>query len=233
MSERCNTGESNAITPVQTRILIVEDETAIREMLAMSLRHEGFEVQEAGDSRAADVSIANGLPDLMLLDWMLPGTSGVEFARRLRREDMTRELPIIMLTARGEENDKLNGFDAGADDYVPKPFSVKELIARINAVLKRSRGFAPDEILETEGLTLDPVSHRVTIGGEPVKVGPTAANFWIEFGVVMSTLKNAPLMSTSEDCASFLSPRTTTGSCRQCMALATGSPSRPRRTGAG
>jgi len=173
MTERCNSGESNAITPVQTRILIVEDETAIREMLAMSLRHEGFEVQEAADSRAADISIAEGIPDLMLLDWMLPGTSGIEFARRLRREDMTRELPIIMLTARGEENDKLNGFDAGADDYVPKPFSVKELIARINAVLKRSRGFAPDEILETEGLTLDPVSHRVTIRGEHVKVGPT------------------------------------------------------------
>lgn len=173
MPESCNTGEAIAIKSMQTRILIVEDEVAIREMLAMSLRHEGFEVHEAGDAQAANVAIADNIPDLVLLDWMLPGTSGIEFARRLRGEDMTKELPIIMLTAKGQEADKLNGFDAGADDYVPKPFSVKEVIARIHAVLKRTRGFGQDEILEVADLTLDPVSHRVTIGTDQIKIGPT------------------------------------------------------------
>lgn len=173
MTKSCNTAEATTIKSMQTRILIVEDETAIREMVAMSLRHDGFEVEEARDAATASVVIADNIPDLILLDWMLPGVSGVEFARRLRREDMTRDLPIIMLTAKGEESHKLSGFDAGADDYVPKPFSVKELIARIHAVLKRSRGFADNEILEIEELALDPVSHRVTISGDPVKFGPT------------------------------------------------------------
>ncbi len=173
MPKSCNTGDATSIKSMQTRILIVEDETAIREMVVMSLHREGFEVQEATDAASAGIAIADKIPDLVLLDWMLPGMSGVEFAKRLRGDEMTRELPIIMLTARGQEADKLSGFDAGVDDYVPKPFSVKELIARIHAVLKRARGFGPDEILTVERLTLDPVSHRVTIGDDQIKIGPT------------------------------------------------------------
>jgi len=113
---------------MNTSILIVEDEVAIREMVAMSLVHEGFTVNEAGSTRDADRILGDGLPDLVLLDWMLPGTSGLEYARRLRRDESTRDVPIILLTAKSEENDKLVGFEAGVDDYIPKPFSIRELI---------------------------------------------------------------------------------------------------------
>ncbi len=155
------------------RILVVEDEQAIREMLAFTLRRAEFEVLEAGDTREATEILAGTRPDLLLLDWMLPGISGVDFARRLRREEATRELPIIMLTARGEEESRLKGFAVGADDYVTKPFSNQELVARIRALLRRAGSSREEEILEIEGLTLDTAGHRVKIRGETVKLGPT------------------------------------------------------------
>ncbi len=153
-------------------ILVVEDEAAIREMLVMALERGGFAVREAGDAVEAESAIADQLPDLVLLDWMLPGASGVELARRLRRDDYSRELPIIMLTARGEEEDKVRGLESGADDYVVKPFSPRELLARINALLRRS-GVEDEEPLRFEGLVLDPAGHRVSADGSPLEMGPT------------------------------------------------------------
>ncbi len=154
------------------RVLIVEDEAAIREMVGFALRRAGFEVDEVGDAAQAQTRIFEQVPDLLLLDWMLPDLSGVDLARRLRREEATAELPIIMLTAKGEEDDKIRGLDAGADDYVTKPFSPRELIARIRAVLRRA-SLPEDEKLEIGGLCLDPASHRITAHGEPVELGPT------------------------------------------------------------
>ncbi|MFP3875030.1 MAG: phosphate regulon transcriptional regulator PhoB [Thiohalophilus sp.] len=155
-------------------ILVVEDETAIREMLGFTLQRAGFRVIEAGDTREASEQLSKQKPDLVLLDWMLPGISGVEFAKRLRREDATRDLPVIMLTARGEEESKLRGYEAGIDDYVTKPFSTQELVARIRAVLRRSRaGQETPETIEIAGLTLDTASHRVSLNGEAINLGPT------------------------------------------------------------
>lgn len=159
---------SQAIT-----LLVVEDEAAIREMLQFTLARAGFRVIEAGDGREAGERLAEEKPDLVLLDWMLPGISGVEFAKRLRRDEATRDLPVIMLTARGEEESKLRGYEAGVDDYVTKPFSNQELIARIRAVLRRSRGPESSEIIEIAGLSLDSAGHRVSIQGQPVNLGPT------------------------------------------------------------
>ena len=122
------------------QILIVEDEAAIREMIALAISRAGMKPVHAGDVRASQEAIATRVPDLILLDWMLPGTSGIEYARRLRRDELTRNVPVIMLTARGEENDKVSGLEAGVDDYVVKPFSARELVARIKAVLRRSHG---------------------------------------------------------------------------------------------
>ena len=158
---------------VETTILVVEDEPAIREMVEGALARAGFSVMGAADTGEATSHIGERLPDLILLDWMLPGASGIEYARRLKRDELTREVPVIMLTARGEESDRLTGFDAGVDDYVSKPFSMRELVARVRAVLRRASGAAPEEALEVEGLRLDPVSHRVTGGGDPIKMGPT------------------------------------------------------------
>ncbi len=156
-----------------TRILIVEDEDAIRAMTALALEQAGLEVEEAADAAVAWAKVNDQLPDLILLDWMLPGVSGVEFARRLRREELTREIPVIMLTARVDEHDKIRGLDAGADDYITKPFSPKEMLARIRAVLRRVQAAPNGEALEAEGLRLDPVSHRVTSRTDPVELGPT------------------------------------------------------------
>ncbi|HID49470.1 MAG TPA: phosphate regulon transcriptional regulatory protein PhoB [Chromatiales bacterium] len=153
-------------------ILIVEDEAAIREMLNFTLRRAGYAVLEAADAREATTLLARK-PDLVLLDWMLPGISGVEFARRLRRDAATRDLPVIMLTARTEEENKLKGFDAGADDYVTKPFSPQELLARIQAVLRRCRPLAGGEIIEINGLELDTAGHRLRAHGQPLDLGPT------------------------------------------------------------
>ena len=155
------------------RVLVVEDELAIREMLGFTLARAGFEVLEAEDTREATDLIARTRPDVVLLDWMLPGISGIDFARRLRREEATRELPIIMLTARGEEASKLKGFAVGADDYITKPFSTQELIARIKALLRRSGIEREDEMVVIEGLSLDTAGHRVNIKGKTVKLGPT------------------------------------------------------------
>ncbi len=154
-------------------ILLVEDEAAIREMVRHALSRAGFEIRAVADAAQADREIERRPPDLILLDWMLPGISGLEFARRLRRRDATRSIPLIMLTAKGEEGDRLSGFDAGADDYVVKPFSVKELVARIGAVLKRTTPAGGDDPIEADGLRLDPVSHRVSGRGEAIRVGPT------------------------------------------------------------
>lgn len=155
------------------RILIVEDEQPIREMVVFSLTGSGFEVDEAADARQAQACIAECLPDLILLDWMLPGMSGIDFARRLKREDLTRELPIIMLTARAEEEDKVQGLESGADDYITKPFSPRELVARIRAVLRRGNPAAEDETLRANELSVDLASHRVSIGEALLDLGPT------------------------------------------------------------
>jgi two-component system, OmpR family, phosphate regulon response regulator PhoB len=158
-------------------VLVVEDESAIAELISINLRHSGFEVVIAESADRAQAAVDRVLPDLVLLDWMLPGQSGLQLAKRWRTDPRTRELPIIMLTARMEEADKIAGLDAGADDYLTKPFSTKELLARIRAVLRRKAPEALDTAVEVAGLRLDPATRRVVrrIDGEPreVKVGPT------------------------------------------------------------
>jgi len=158
---------------MQKRILIVDDEPAIREMVAFALRKGDYEPVHAGDAREAQSAIADKVPDLILLDWMLPGTSGLELARRWRREDLTREIPIIMLTARGEEDDRVGGLEAGVDDYVVKPFSARELLARIRAVMRRSREDDEDGSVSLGGLRIDGAAHRVFANEEPINIGPT------------------------------------------------------------
>ncbi|HVO07405.1 MAG TPA: phosphate regulon transcriptional regulator PhoB [Burkholderiaceae bacterium] len=154
-------------------ILIVEDERPIREMIAFGLKRAGFEVREAEDSRAARSAMADRRPDLMLVDWMLPDTSGLELTRSLKRERETRDLPIIMLTARAAEADKVAGLDGGADDYLTKPFSPRELLARVNALLRRTSGQDEGEVVTRGELVLDRAGHRVNCRGRPVVMGPT------------------------------------------------------------
>ncbi len=154
------------------RILVVEDEAPIRQMIAFNLSRAGFEVQEAQDCSSARLRIADARPDLLLVDWMLPDSSGLELTRTLRREEANRDIPIIMLTARAEERDKLLGLDGGADDYITKPFSPRELLSRINAVLRRAAP-ASDEPLIAGDLRLDPVSHRVFAQDVEIAPGPT------------------------------------------------------------
>jgi two-component system phosphate regulon response regulator PhoB len=155
------------------QILVVEDERPIREMIAFGLRRAGFEVREAADARSGRAEVANKLPDLLLVDWMLPDTSGLEFTRALKRDRETREVPIIMLTARAEEGDKVAGLEGGADDYITKPFSPRELLARINAVLRRTTPVEGTERIDVEGLVLDQSSQRVSSGERTVALGPT------------------------------------------------------------
>ncbi len=155
------------------QILVVEDERPIREMIAFGLRRAGFEVREAADARAARAEVANRRPDMLLVDWMLPDTSGLEFTRALKRDRETRELPVILLTARAEEADKVAGLEGGADDYITKPFSPRELLARINAVLRRAMPGDGTERVEIEGLVLDQGSQRVSAGEHTVALGPT------------------------------------------------------------
>ena len=154
-------------------ILVVEDEPAIQELIAYNLKQAGHQPLRADNAEQAMNLIANALPDLVLLDWMLPGLSGIEFAKRLRADKRTRLIPIIMLTARSDEQDKLQGLETGADDYITKPFSPRELNARIKAVLRRRAPEMTDDMVQLGGLRLDPATHRVTGNGAPIELGPT------------------------------------------------------------
>lgn len=158
---------------MQRKVLIVEDEAPIREMVAFALSRAGMICFEAADVKEAELAVLKSLPDVVLLDWMLPGTNGIEYAKRLRREDLTKEVPIIMLTARGEEDDRIRGLECGADDYLVKPFSTRELIARINAVLRRSAPYFEDETVKVDGLTIDMAAHRVFADENGLSLGPT------------------------------------------------------------
>ena len=161
-----------AIMP-KHRILIVDDEAAIRDMLSIALDAAGFNVLEANNAQLAHASIIDNQPDLVLLDWMMPGTTGLELLRRLKRDELTAKIPIIMLTAKAEEDSKIAGLDAGADDYIHKPFSPRELISRVNAVLRRIGREALQEPITIGELIFDPLGHRVTIAGETVNLAPT------------------------------------------------------------
>jgi len=154
-------------------VLVVEDEPAIQELIAFNLKQAGHIVMAAPSAEQAQHLIKETLPDLILLDWMLPGMSGIDFARKLKGDGYTKGIPVIMLTARGEEQDKVKGLETGADDYVTKPFSPRELNARIKAVLRRRAPQMTDELVDVAGLALDPVTHRVTGNGAPVELGPT------------------------------------------------------------
>jgi two-component system, OmpR family, phosphate regulon response regulator PhoB len=154
-------------------VLIVEDEAPLVTLLRYNLEKEGFEVGEAGDGEEALVRIAERRPDIVLLDWMLPLVSGIEVCRQIRRSPQTRTLPVIMLTARGEETDRVRGLDSGADDYIAKPFSLRELTARLRAVIRRAQPNAAEETLQFGEVTMDLAAHRVSRAGKPVHLGPT------------------------------------------------------------
>ena len=155
------------------RILVVEDEAPIRDMLCFVLEQNGYQAAVAADFNSALDMLVEPYPDLVLLDWMLPGGSGIQFAKKMKQHEITRNIPIIMITARGEEEDKIRGLEVGADDYVTKPFSPKELMARIKAVIRRVAPTSLDDVIEVQGLKLDPVSHRVTSAEQPLDMGPT------------------------------------------------------------
>ncbi len=154
-------------------VLIVDDEAAIREMIAVALQIAGYDCLEAENAQTAHALVVDHQPDIILLDWMMPDVSGIELARRLKRETAYADIPIIMLTARSEEDNKIQGLEAGADDYITKPFSPRELIARLKAVLRRTATAGIDEPIEVEGLRLDPSSHRVSSGETELEFGPT------------------------------------------------------------
>ncbi|EAR56937.1 putative DNA-binding response regulator PhoB [Photobacterium sp. SKA34] len=155
------------------RILVVEDEAPIREMLCFVLEQKGYQAIEAEDYDTALEKMCEPYPELILMDWMLPGGSGINLIKHLKRDELTRQIPVVMLTARGEEEDKVRGLEVGADDYITKPFSPKELMARLKAVMRRVSPTALDDVIDVQGLKLDPVSHRVTSGDEPLEMGPT------------------------------------------------------------
>lgn len=167
------------------RILIVEDESAIAELIAVNLRHNGFQPTWAMDSETAQRELDAVLPDVILLDWMLPGESGLSLARKWRKDPRTKEVPILMLTARGDESDRVAGLDAGADDYIVKPFSTKEMLARIRAVLRRRAPEQAGGSVAIGGLLLDASTHRVSYDGQMLKMGPT------EFKLLHYLMKNA------------------------------------------
>ena len=154
-------------------ILIVDDEAPIREMIAVALEMAVYTCLEAENTQQAHACIVDSKPDLILLDWMLPGTTGIELARRLKRDELTADVPIIMLTAKGEEDNKIQGLEVGADDYITKPFSPRELVARLKAVLRRAGPVDSEAPIEVAGLMLDPISHRVTIDNAAAEIGPT------------------------------------------------------------
>jgi len=155
------------------QILVVEDEAPIREMITFVLEQNGFNAIEAEDFEQAKAKIVEPYPDLILLDWMLPGGTGVKLAKSLKQNEYTRTIPIIMLTARADEDDKVQGFDAGVDDYVTKPFSPKELIARIKAVIRRVSPTSLEETIDFHGIKVDPIAHRVSINERALELGPT------------------------------------------------------------
>ena len=155
------------------KILIVEDEPAIQELITYNLQQAGYATTCAENAEKAITLVNEALPDLVLLDWMLPNMSGIEFAHILRKDKRTKLIPIIMLTARTEENDKVKGLEVGADDYITKPFSPRELIARINAVLRRRSPESSDEVVVIDALQLDPANHRVTVESQEIELGPT------------------------------------------------------------
>lgn len=161
------------MTKIKDKILIIEDEEAIRDMLGYALMKEGYICKEANDVEQARTTLEGDRPNLILLDWMLPGMSGIDYARRLRTVPETRDIPIIMLTAKGEEADKVRGLETGADDYITKPFSTKELIARVKAVLRRYSNAEQSGIVEVEGLTLDPETYRVSANDQIIDISPT------------------------------------------------------------
>ncbi len=154
-------------------ILVVEDDAAIRELLTISLESAGHRVIEAESAEAAEQLMKAALPDLILLDWMLPGRTGPQFAARIRENERSKEVPIIMLTARTDEQDRITGLDVGADDYIVKPFSPRELIARIKAVMRRRKPQLTEDQVQAQGLVLDPVTHRVTVEDQNLLIGPT------------------------------------------------------------
>ena len=162
-------------------ILVVEDEPAIQELVVINLKHAGFVVVQASSAEEAESAIRAALPDLVVLDWMLPGQSGVALAKKLRGDKRTSEIPIIMLTARAHEEDKIQGLDAGADDYVTKPFSPKELVARVRAVLRRRAPHLAGEVINIGDLQLDPATHRVQAGNQTIDLGPTEFRLLIFF----------------------------------------------------
>ena len=155
------------------RILVVEDEAPIREMLCFVLEQKGYETVEAEDYADGLAKVREPYPELIVLDWMMPGGSGILFIKQLKQDEMTRQIPVVMLTARGEEEDKVRGLEAGADDYITKPFSPKELTARLHAVMRRVSPTSVDEVIEVQGLKLDPVSHRVSAEEKALDMGPT------------------------------------------------------------
>jgi two-component system phosphate regulon response regulator PhoB len=167
------------------RILIVEDEPSIAELIAVNLRHNGFAPVWAEDGMAAQREIDSAMPDAILLDWMLPGQAGIDLARKWRKDARTKEVPILMLTARGDEPDKVAGLDAGADDYITKPFSTQEMLARIRAVLRRRAPEEANEVVTVGELSLDASTHRVSWRGESLRLGPT------EFKLLQHLMKHA------------------------------------------
>lgn len=155
------------------RILVLEDEAPIREMLCFVLEQKGYETIEAEDYADGLAKVREPYPELIVLDWMMPGGSGIQFIKQLKQDEVTRQIPVVMLTARGEEEDKVRGLEAGADDYITKPFSPKELTARLHAVMRRVSPTSVDEVIEVQGLKLDPVSHRVSAEEKALDMGPT------------------------------------------------------------
>ena len=158
---------------MKANILIVEDESPILELLALNISQAGYNPLRAISAEHVEKLISEALPDIILLDWMLPGMSGIDFAKKLRSNALTKTIPIIMLTARSDELDKVKGLEVGADDYITKPFSPRELNARIKAVLRRKAPELTEDLLKINGLELDPVSHRVTGNNKPLEMGPT------------------------------------------------------------
>ncbi len=154
-------------------ILVIDDELAIRDMLQIALDAAGFKVELAEDAKQAYPIIIDTPPDLILLDWMMPGTSGIEFLRKLRRDELNINIPVIMLTAKAEEASKISGLDSGADDYIAKPFSPRELVSRVKAILRRTSGKNLKDVIKVGGMTFDPISHRVSINEKIIPLGPT------------------------------------------------------------